>query len=70
VLARRQHWLGGERVLLLSDETTEVFRRFSCSTEGGVLHGIFLVNRNGEVTWYRISDEALTDLMALQRALR
>src|SRR5262249_53874411 len=53
-LARTQKWLGEDRLLLLSDETTEVFRQFHCLTEGGLRHGIFLLNAEGQVVWYRI----------------
>ena len=69
VLERTQKWLGGEKILLLSDETTEVFRGFHCLAKEGPRHGLFLLNAAGEVVWYRVSAEALTDLTALRRAL-
>jgi peroxiredoxin len=64
-LARTEKWLGGDRVLLLSDETTEVFRQFRCRAEDGLRHGLFLLNPEGQVVWYRVSAEALTDATLL-----
>ncbi|MEA2709737.1 MAG: hypothetical protein QOF78_2338 [Phycisphaerales bacterium] len=62
-IARTESWLhGGEKVLLLSDETTEVFRQFHCLDGGDIpRHGLFLINADGEVIWSRISDTAVTD---------
>jgi FtsP/CotA-like multicopper oxidase with cupredoxin domain/peroxiredoxin len=67
-LARVRKWLGGDRILLLSDEATEVFRQFHCLAEDGPRHGLFLLNPEGQVVWYRVSAEALTDVMPLRRA--
>jgi peroxiredoxin len=67
-LARTQKWLGGDRILLLSDETTEVSRQFHCMAEEGPLHGLFLLNPEGQVVWYRVSAEALTDVAPLRLA--
>jgi FtsP/CotA-like multicopper oxidase with cupredoxin domain/peroxiredoxin len=68
-LARTQKWLGGDRILLVSDETAGVFGRFHCRAEGGLRHGLFLLNPEGQVVWYRISAEALTDVTPLRLAL-
>ena len=46
-LARTQKWLGGDRIRLLSDEATEVFRQFHCLAEAGPRHGLFLLNPEG-----------------------
>jgi FtsP/CotA-like multicopper oxidase with cupredoxin domain/peroxiredoxin len=67
-LARTQKWLGADRVLLLADETTDLFRRFHCLAEDGPRHGVFLLNPEGQVVWYRISPEALTDVTPLRLA--
>jgi FtsP/CotA-like multicopper oxidase with cupredoxin domain/peroxiredoxin len=67
-LSRTQKWLGGDRVLLLSDEATEVFRQFRCLAEGAPRHGLFLLNPEGQVVWYRVSAEALTDVTPLRLA--
>jgi FtsP/CotA-like multicopper oxidase with cupredoxin domain/peroxiredoxin len=67
-LARTQKWLGGDRILLLADEATEVFRQFRCLAEEGPRHGLFLLNPEGQVVWYRVSAEALTDVTPLRRA--
>jgi FtsP/CotA-like multicopper oxidase with cupredoxin domain/peroxiredoxin len=67
-LGSTQKWLGGDRILLLADEATEVFRRFHCLTEDAPRHGLFLLNPEGEVVWYRVSAEALTDVTPVRRA--
>jgi FtsP/CotA-like multicopper oxidase with cupredoxin domain/peroxiredoxin len=67
-LARTQKWLGGDRILLLADEAAEVFRPFRCLAEDGPRHGLFLLNPEGQVVWYRVSAEALTDVTPLRRA--
>jgi peroxiredoxin len=58
-----------ERVLLLSDERLEVFRRFGCVADDAPRHGVFLLNPEGHVVWSRISAEAMTDLAPLRRAV-
>jgi FtsP/CotA-like multicopper oxidase with cupredoxin domain/peroxiredoxin len=68
VLARTQKWLGGDRILLLADETTEVFRQFHCLAEEGPRHGLFLLNPDSQVVWYRVSATALTDVTPLRLA--
>jgi peroxiredoxin len=68
-VARTQRWLGGDRPLLLSDEKGEVFRQFHCLTEDGPRHGLFLLSPKGEVAWYRVSADALTDVAPVRRAL-
>src|SRR5439155_7225029 len=40
-LARMPSWLGGDRILLLSDEKTEVFRQFHCLVDESPRHGLF-----------------------------
>jgi FtsP/CotA-like multicopper oxidase with cupredoxin domain/peroxiredoxin len=69
VLARTQKWLGGDSILLLADETTEVFGLFHCLAEEEPQHGIFLLNAQGQVVWYRVSAQPLTDVTPLRRAL-
>jgi FtsP/CotA-like multicopper oxidase with cupredoxin domain/peroxiredoxin len=66
----RTQTLLGEESILLADEATEVFRLFSCATSDGPRHGIFLLNPDGQVVWYHISDEPLADLSPLQRLSR
>ena len=68
-LARTQKWLNGDRILLVSDETAEVFRQFHCLAGEAPRHGLFLLNPEGQVVWHRVSDTALTDLTPLRRAL-
>ena len=67
-LARTQKWLGGDRILLVSDEATEVFRQYHCLAEERPRHGLFLLNAKGQVVWYRVSAEALTDVTPLRLA--
>ena len=69
VVGRTQKWLGGDSIILLADETTEVFRLFHCVAEEGPQHGIFLLNAQGQVVWYRVSAQPLTDFTPLRRAL-
>jgi peroxiredoxin len=67
-LAPTQKWLGGDRILLLADETTELFRQFHCLAGDAPRHGLFLLNPEGQVVWYRVSAEALTDITPLRLA--
>jgi FtsP/CotA-like multicopper oxidase with cupredoxin domain/peroxiredoxin len=67
-LARLQNRLGGDRILFLSDQTTEVFRQFHCRNEEDLRHGLFLLDPEGQVGWYRVSAEALTDVTPLRLA--
>ena len=67
-LARLQSRLGGDSILFLSDQATEVFRQFHCLAEDGPRHGLFLLNPEGQVVWYRVSTQALTDVTPLRLA--
>jgi FtsP/CotA-like multicopper oxidase with cupredoxin domain/peroxiredoxin len=67
-LARLQNKFGGDRILFLSDKTTEVFRQFHCLAEDGPRHGLFLLNPESQVVWCRVSAEALTDVTPIRLA--
>jgi FtsP/CotA-like multicopper oxidase with cupredoxin domain/peroxiredoxin len=67
-LARTRKWLGGDRILLLADESMEVFRQFHCLAEESPRHGLFLLNPEGQVVWFCISSKALTDVAPVRLA--
>jgi FtsP/CotA-like multicopper oxidase with cupredoxin domain/peroxiredoxin len=55
--------------LLLSDPSLQAFKAFGCF-DGAILHGLFLVNRDGIVLWQRVGDEPFMDIDVLLNRCR